>query len=143
MCTASPTIANYRSSFLPFPTNFPRSAALADILSNALWLAVWGGLDAASYLCYAENRRSIVALELCVSGLPHPHPSWLAVSSASLRGFSSFCAGAFWTWVVKVPDIPDPVTEAGYHETVRSCQQSQWKCSVCLHGSALSLGLSL
>lgn len=85
MCTAWPTIANHRSLFLPFPTNFPRSAGLADILSNVLWLAVRGGLDTASYLCYAENCRSDRALELCGGVVPCLHPLQLAASSASLE----------------------------------------------------------
>lgn len=85
MCTASPTIANQRSLFLPFPTNFPRSAGLADIFSNVLWLAVWGGLDTASYLCCAEKCRSDRALELCCGAFPHLHPLQLAASSASLE----------------------------------------------------------
>lgn len=38
MCTAWPAMTNYRSSFLPLPTNFPHSADLADILSCCGWL---------------------------------------------------------------------------------------------------------
>lgn len=85
MCTAWPTIANHRSLFLPFATNFPRSAGLADILSNVLWLAVRGGWGTASYLCCAENCRSDRALELCRGVFPHLHPLQLAASSASLE----------------------------------------------------------
>lgn len=85
MLTAWPTIANHRSLLLLFPTNFPRSAGLADILSNMLWLAVWGGLDTVSYLCCAGNCRSDRALGLCSAIFPQLHPMQLAASSASLQ----------------------------------------------------------
>lgn len=68
-----------------FPTNFPWSAGLADILSNMLCLAVWGSLDAASYLLCAGNCRSDRALELCSGVFPHLHPLQLAACSASLE----------------------------------------------------------
>lgn len=84
MCTAWRTIANHRSLLLLFPPNFPRSAGLADTLSNVLWLAVRGGLHTASYQCYTENCRSDRALELCSGVFPHLHPLQLAASSASL-----------------------------------------------------------
>lgn len=43
-------------------------------------------------------------------------------------------------WVVKAMEIPDPVIG---DDSPRQSQQNQWKCSVCLHSSAMSQGLSL
>lgn len=85
MCTAWPTIANYRSSFLPFPTNFPRSAALADILSNMLWLAVRGGLDTLLHICAMQKTAEVTGPWSCVSVVPPPraHCGWQQAMSLS------------------------------------------------------------
>lgn len=59
MCTAWLAIANHRSSFLSFLTNFPWSAALADILSNVLWLAAQGGLEALLHICAMQKTAEV------------------------------------------------------------------------------------
>lgn len=109
MCTARPTIANYRSSFLPFPTNFPRSAALADILSNVVWLAARGGLDTLLPIPATQKTAEVTGPQSCVSGVfpTSAHCSWQPAAPLSRASVLSALdpSGCEWSWTSLTPSL--------------------------------------